>query len=89
MVALAFLPPSMRKKTAKLYSGRLELRYAVQKRQLRSFHVDGHYNIALRLYDYAKHFFVEKAAVFISYDDKAKVRISVFYYFYVKIKAFI
>ena len=87
MVALAFLPPSMRKKTAKLYSGRLELRYAVQKRQLRSFHVDGHYNNALRLY--AKHFSVEKAAVFISYDDKAKVRISVFYYFYVKIKAFI
>ena len=70
-VAWAFLPPRKHTKTARLFSGKLEIKHTIQRRQLRTNDVDLHYNNALR--QYAKEFAVERDAIFISYDDKAKV----------------
>ena len=73
LVSLSCLPPSSRKATAKLYSGKLNIRFTIQRRQLHRHHEDNHYVNALKLY--AKQFTVEggSSVIFISYDDKAKV----------------
>ena len=63
----------MHAKTSQYYTGRVNLRHVVQRRQLRSHHADAHYVSAL--YKYMREMAIENrdSSVFVSADDKAKV----------------
>ena len=69
----AFAPPNIHSKTAQYYTGKINLKHTVQRRQLRAFHVDAHWCNAL--YRYLRELSIKNrhSAVFISCDDKAKV----------------
>ena len=69
----AFAPPNMHSKTAQYYTGRINLKHTVQRRQLRAFHVDAHWCNAL--YRYLRELAIKNrdSCTFISCDDKAKV----------------
>ena len=71
----AFAPPNIHAKTAQYYTGRINLKHVVQRRQLRAFHADAHWCSAL--YKYLKELAVlnRDSCMFISYDDKAKVNL--------------
>ena len=69
----AFAPPNIHAKTAQYYTGKINLKHMVQRRQLRAFHADAHWCSAL--YKYLRELAVKNrdSCMFISCDDKAKV----------------
>ena len=46
----AFAPPDMHKKTSQYYSGCVQLKHAIQRRQLQAFHTDAHWFSTLYRY---------------------------------------
>ena len=68
-----FAPPNMHNKTCQYYTGRVQLKHVIQRRQLRAFHTDAHW--CSTLYRYLRELAVQNCekCVFISYDDKAKI----------------
>ena len=56
-IMYAFAPPNSFTKSSQRYTGRVNLKHAVQRRQLRAYHVDSHYCNAIR--KYIKEFAVE------------------------------
>ena len=72
-VIYAFAPPTMHKKTSQYYNGHVQLKHAVQRRQLRAFHTDAHWCVAL--YWYLRELAIQncKKCVFISCEDKTKI----------------
>lgn len=72
---LQFWPKTPTAKTALQYTGRLKVKYMIQKHQLRKYHKDAHY--ASVLFRYQKEMAVKyrSHATFVSLDDKHKVRI--------------
>ena len=46
----AFAPPNIHAKTAQYYTGKINLKHMVQRRQLRAFHADAHWCSALYKY---------------------------------------
>ena len=69
----SFAPPNMYDKTAQYYTGKINLKHAVQRRQLRSYHTDAHYCSALYKYLRERAIKDRDQTVFVSCDDKAKV----------------
>ena len=69
----AFAPPNIHAKTAQHYTGRINLKFVVQRRQLRAFHADAHY--CNTLYRYFRELAIQRRdeSVLVSCDDKAKV----------------
>ena len=69
----AFAPPNIHANTAQYYTGRINLKHVVQRRQLRAFHADAYWCSAL--YKYLKELAVlnRDSCMFISCDDKAQV----------------
>ena len=69
----SFAPPNIHDKTAQYYTGRIKLKYGIQRRQLRAYHADAHWCNAL--YKYMRELAVidRDKTVFVSCDDKAKV----------------
>ena len=69
----AFAPPNIHSKTAQYYTGKINLKHTVQRRQLRAFHADAHWCNAL--YRYLRELAIKNknSCMFISCDDKAKV----------------
>ena len=69
----SFAPPNMYDKTAQYYTGKINLKYVVQRRQLRAYHTDAHWCNAL--YKYMRELAIKDRhkTVFVSCDDKAKV----------------
>ena len=74
-LALQFQPKTLQSHRARCYTGRLDVRYCLQARQLRSAHEDDHYCLALfrMLREMCFHYRSFSAAVCL--DDKAKVPI--------------
>ena len=72
-VLLAFVPKNCHANVAKLYTGRINLRFKVQTRQLRSNHQDDHYCSAL--FKYLKEYAIKNIAecTMVCMDDKSKV----------------
>ena len=72
-VIYAFAPPTMYKKTSQYYNGHVQLKHAIQRRQLRAFHTDAHWCVAL--YWYLRELAIQnwKKCVFISCEDKTKI----------------
>ena len=70
---LQFQPKSSRAATALRYNGKLDIRYAVQLRQLRSAHPDDHYCSALFKMQRAMCVEHREHSCFVCLDDKAKV----------------
>ena len=68
-----FAPPNMHKNTSQYYTGHVQLKHAIQRRQLRAFHTDAHWCSAL--YRYLRDLAIQnhKKCVFISGDHKAKI----------------
>ena len=60
-------------KTALQYTGRLKVRYMVQKHQLRKYHEDAHYASALFQYQKEMAIKYRSHATFVSLDDKHNV----------------
>lgn len=73
-VSFAFAPHNSSRASSKYYTGKVNLKHSIQRRQLHAFHTDAHYCNAVRLY--AKHFACanSESTIFISYDDKAKIK---------------
>ena len=73
-IIFAFAPSNLYTRAAQHYTGKIDLKFCIQRRQLRAFHPDAHYCNAL--YKYMRAMAVEKreSALFLSCDDKAKVR---------------
>ena len=46
----SFVPPNMHAKTAQYYTGKINLKFAIQCRQLRAYHSDAHWCNALSRY---------------------------------------
>ena len=72
---LQFQPQSCRAKSALHYTGKLDIRYAVQVRQLRAAHCDDHYCAALFKMERAMCVAYRSFSTFVCLDDKAKVPI--------------
>ena len=70
---LQFWPKSPTAKTALQYTGRLKVKYMVQKRQMRKFHEDAHYASALFRYEKEMAIKFRRFSIFASLDDKHKV----------------
>lgn len=69
----SFTPPNMHKLTTQYYTGRINLKHAIQRKQLSAFRTNSHWCSAL--YRYLRQLAVQNQdnCVFISCDDKAKV----------------
>lgn len=74
-VALQFQPRSSQCHSALKYTGRLNVRYCLQARQLRSVHEDDHYCLALFKMERAMAVEHRTVSTFVCLDDKAKVPI--------------
>ena len=72
-VLYSLAPPSRFSKSSQYYTGKINLKHAIQRRQLRSFHADFHYCNAL--FRYMQEMVIEpkENCLFISCDNKAKV----------------
>ena len=70
---LQFWPKSPTAKIALQYTGRLKVKYMVQKRQMRKFHEDAHYVSALFHYEKEMAIKFRRFSTFASLDDKHKV----------------
>ena len=69
----SFAPPNLHKKTSQYYTGRINLKHTIQRRQLRAYHSDAHWCSALYRYMREMAILSRQNSVFISCDDKAKV----------------
>ena len=69
----AFAPPNIHKKTSQYYTGCVQLKHAIQRRQIQAFHTDAHWCSAL--YRYLRELAIQnrEKCVFMSCDDKAKI----------------
>ena len=67
---LQFWPKIPTAKTALQYTGRLKVKYMVQKRQLRKFHEDAHYASALFRYQKEMAIKYRSNSTYVSLDDK-------------------
>lgn len=72
-VALQFQPKSMQCHRALNYTGRLNVRYSLQARQLRSTHEDDHYCLALFRMQREMATELRDHSTFVCLDDKAKI----------------
>ena len=73
-VIYLFAPPNVHAKSAQYYTGKVNLKHSIQRRQLRAFHTDGHYcNALFRYLREMAIMFRHENSIFISADDKAKV----------------
>ena len=70
---LQFWPKTPSAKVALQYTGRLKLKYMVQKRQMRKYHEDAHYASALFRYQKEMAIKYRDYGTFVSLDDKHKV----------------
>lgn len=70
---LQFWPKTPSAKVALQYTGRLKLKYMVQKRQMRKYHEDAHYASALFRYQKEMAIKYRSHSTFVSLDDKHKV----------------
>ena len=72
-VLYSFAPPNMFSKSSQYYTREINLKNAIRRRQLRSFHADSHY--CNELFRYMREMAIEhkENCLFISYDNKAKV----------------
>ena len=72
-VLYAFCPKNVYAFSAKLYKGRIALKFTLQSRQLRSSHIDDHYCAAI--FKYMRNIAVKyrENVTFLSIDDKSKV----------------
>ena len=72
-VGFAFCPPNMAANSSLNYTGKIQLKHSIQRRQLRANHVDAHYNLAQQ--KYMKEMAVKErdTAIFLSCDDKATI----------------
>lgn len=70
---LQFWPKTPTAKTALQHTGRLKVKFMVQKRQLRKYHEDAHYASALFRYEKEMAIKYRSHATFLSLDDKHKV----------------
>ena len=70
---LQFWPKSPTAKTALQYTGRLKVKYMVQKRQMRKFHEDAHYASAIFRYEKEMAIKYRRFTTFVSLNDKHKV----------------
>ena len=69
----SFAPPNMHAKTAQYYNGKINLKFAIQRRQLRAYHSDAHWCNALFRYLREMAIMYRGECVLLSCDDKAKV----------------
>ena len=72
-VLYSLAPPNRFSKSSQYYTGKINLKHAIQQRQLRSFHADFHYcNV---LFQYMQEMVIEpkENCLFISCDNKAKL----------------
>ena len=72
-VELAFAPPNMCSRAARRYTGRIDLKHQVQRRQLRNLHLDFHYCSAQFKYLREMAIQFKENCLLLSADDKAKV----------------
>ena len=72
-VALQYQPKSAQAHSALRYTGKLDVRYAVQSRQLRAHHEDDHYCLSLFKLQRAMCVSLREYASFVCLDDKAKI----------------
>ena len=73
LVRLQFWPKTTTAKIALQYTGRLKVKYMVQKRQLRKYHEDAHYASALFRYQKEMAIKYRSHATFVSLNDQHKV----------------
>ncbi|KAK7092705.1 hypothetical protein V1264_008410 [Littorina saxatilis] len=75
LVRLQFMPTNPYTKTALSFTSKIPAQHKIQRRQLRTHHIDGHYCAAL--FRYLKHKTVElgEDAMLVCCDDKAKVKV--------------
>ena len=69
----SFTPPNMHAKTAQYYNGKINLKFTIQRRQLRAYHSDAHWCNALFRYLREMAIMYRGECVLLSCDDKAKV----------------
>ena len=74
-VIFAFAPPNTHAKSSQYYTGRLNLKHAIQRRQLRAFHTDAHWCSALFRYLCEMAVKYREHSLFLSCDDKAKIEV--------------
>ena len=72
-VALQYQPKSSQAHSALRYTGKLDVRYAVQSRQLRAHHEDDHYCLSLFKLQRAMCVSLRQYSSFVCLDDKAKI----------------
>ena len=72
-VLYSFSPPNMFSKSSQYYTGKINLKHAIQRRLLRSFHADSHYCNALFRYMREMAIQHKENCLFVSCNDKAKV----------------
>ena len=74
-VRLNFCPRNPHSKVAKRYTGRLQAKYMIQKRQFRKYHPDAHFCAAIFRYmrDYAIKF--RDISLFACIDDKHRIKV--------------
>ena len=69
----SFAPPNMHAKASQYYTGKINLKFAIQRRQLRAFHSDAHWCSALFRYLREMAIMYRGKCLLLSCDDKAKV----------------
>ena len=74
-IRLQFAPVCVSSCTALRYTGRLQVRHRVQQRQWRKQHEDSHYAACIYRYEREYAVFMRDHAVFLSIDDKHRVKI--------------
>ena len=72
-VIYTFAPPNMHKALVQYYTGRVNLKHTIQRRQLRSFHINAHCCAALFKYIQDMSIKFKETSLFLSCDDKAKI----------------
>ena len=72
-VLYSFAPPNMFSKSSQYYTGKINLKHAIQQRHLISFHADSHYCNTLFSYMWEMTIEHKENCLFISCDNKAWV----------------
>ena len=72
-VIYSFAPTNAFSRSPQYYTGKINLKHTIQRRQLRSYHTDSHWCNAL--YRYVREIAItqKESCIFLSCDDKAKV----------------
>lgn len=72
-VLYAFAPPNTHAASAQYYTGKINLKHTIQRRQLRAYHTDAHWCNALFKYVREMAVLFKNHALFLSCDDKSKI----------------